>query len=187
MQAVYWYAVLLLQPTLYLVSVPGPFHGPGMGKLVGEKGASLAENGQTHGNYLHPAACSAPSSRGRAGAGAGRCGSRPGNLGGAQTCNFSVGKEYSTGPEQGWGLPGRVPGCHFPDRVPGCLRGHQSTAAGAPGQAVGWRQLPALCSLLEGGSPSGREPPLCATTGGAAQAGGHSAASTACIFREKCH
>lgn len=64
MQAVYWYAVLLLQPTLYLVSVPGPSHRPGTGKLVGEEGASLAENEQTHGNYLHPAATPAPSSRG---------------------------------------------------------------------------------------------------------------------------
>lgn len=33
MQAVYWYAVLLLQPTLYLVSAPGPSHGPGRGEL----------------------------------------------------------------------------------------------------------------------------------------------------------
>lgn len=82
MQAVYWYAVLLLQPTLYLVSVPGPSHGPGMGKLVGEEGASLVENEQTHGNYLHAAASPAPSSRGRGGAG--RRGSRPGNLGGVR-------------------------------------------------------------------------------------------------------
>lgn len=67
MQAVYWYAVLLLQPTLYLVSAPGLSHGPGMGGLVGEAGASLAENEQTHGNYLHPSASPAPSSRGRGG------------------------------------------------------------------------------------------------------------------------
>lgn len=66
MQAVYWYAVLLLQPTLYLVSVPGPSHGPSMGKLVGEEGASLEENEQTHGNYVHPAATPAPSSQGGA-------------------------------------------------------------------------------------------------------------------------
>lgn len=63
MQAVYWYAVLLLQPTLYLVSAAGPSHWPGMGKLVGEEGARLAENEQTHGNYLHPAASPVLSSR----------------------------------------------------------------------------------------------------------------------------
>lgn len=158
MQAVYWYAVLLLQPTLYLVSAPGLSHGPGMGGLVGEAGASLAENEQTHGNYLHPSASPAPSSRGRVGAGAGSCWSRPGNVGGAravgaQTRNFSAGKGCSAGPEQGRGLLGRVHRCHLPGRVPGCLRGHQSAAAGAPGQAVGWRQLLALCSLLRVGAP----------------------------------
>lgn len=35
MQAVYWYAVLLLQPTLYLVSAPGPSHGSGSGEQGG--------------------------------------------------------------------------------------------------------------------------------------------------------
>lgn len=73
MQAVYWYAVLLLQPTLYLVSAPGSFHGPGMGKLVGEKGASLAENEQTT-CTLQPALPRPPG----AGPGLGRGGAGPG-------------------------------------------------------------------------------------------------------------
>lgn len=55
MQAVYWYAVLLLQPTLYLVSAPGPLAGAGdWGQLGGKEGTSLAENGQTHCNYPVP-------------------------------------------------------------------------------------------------------------------------------------
>lgn len=45
MQAVYWYAVLLLQPTLYLVSAPRC-----RGERGGEGGSSPAENEQTHGN-----------------------------------------------------------------------------------------------------------------------------------------
>lgn len=108
MQAVYWYAVLLLQPTLYLVSAPGPLHGPGRGELGGEEGTSLPENEQTHGRYRRPAASPAPSSRGRAEAGAGRRGARPGALGGArggQTCNFSsAGKGRAAGREQARGL-----------------------------------------------------------------------------------
>jgi len=51
MQAVYWYAVLLLQPTLYLVSAPGPSHG----ELGEGEGTGPAENEQTHGNYRRPA------------------------------------------------------------------------------------------------------------------------------------
>lgn len=166
MQAVYWYAVLLLQPTLYLVSAPGPPHGPGRGELGGEEGTSLAENEQTHGNDRRPAASPAPSSRGRAGAGAGRRGSRPGALGGVQgggggeqTRNFSsAGKGRAAGGEQGRGIPDRVPRCHLPARLPRCLRGHRSAAEGARAQAVGWRQLLAFCSLLRVGAPPEGDP-----------------------------
>lgn len=181
MQAVYWYAVLLLQPTLYLVSAPGPLHGPGRGELGGEEGTSLPGNEQTHGRYRRPAASPAPSSRGRAEAGAGRRGARPGALGGArggQTCNFSsagqgraAGREQARGllpgaPSRAGSLSGRVPLCHLPGRVPRYLRGHWSAAAGAPARAVGCGLQATSCPPLppEGGSTFGRgdpRPPGC--------------------------
>lgn len=67
----YWYAVLLLQPTLYLVSAPDHSYGPGMGELGREDSKLRATTGAAQPALLRPA-------------GAGRLGACPGPLGEAR-------------------------------------------------------------------------------------------------------
>lgn len=109
-----------------------------------------------------------------------------------------VGREFSVGrggsrpvasPPRGRGAPpgkGRVVGSRAGS--PGACGENRSAAAGAPAQAVGWRQLFDLCSLLALGAPRERTPPApYATTGGTVQVCRYSMTSTASIFRVKCH
>lgn len=176
MQAVYWYAVLLLQPTLYLVSVPGPSHGPGRGDLGGEEDSSLAEKQQTHGSCRRPAASPARPP----GVGPGQ---EPGQGGAA------LGQDLSTG--HGGGRPvtsplgrGAPPGPGFPVPPPGL--GLPVPAAG-PAQAVGWKQLLALCSLLSVAASAEGAPPFMCHYGGAAQTRGAGRRAQLSVLRLKCH